>query len=61
MKIQFQTKEESNDQQQKNFLQLSKVERLYAFFRLMERVNKFPVKKKHDKNTDNFIIQIPAK
>jgi hypothetical protein len=61
MKIQFQTKEESNEQQQKNFLQLSKAERLYAFFRLMERVNKFPVKKKHDKNIDNFIIQIPAK
>jgi len=36
MEIRFQTKEESNKQQQDDFLKLSKVERVYAFWRLME-------------------------
>lgn len=36
MEIRFQTKEESNKQQQEDFLKLSKVERIYSFLRLME-------------------------
>ncbi|WP_374174342.1 hypothetical protein [Flavobacterium tructae] len=44
MEIRFQTKEESNKQQQEDFLKLSKTERVYAFFRLMEQVSRFPIK-----------------
>jgi hypothetical protein len=46
MEIRFQTKEESNRQQQEEFLKLSKVERIYSFLRLSERISKFPVKNK---------------
>lgn len=58
MEIRFQTKEESNRQQQEDFLKLSKIERIYSFLRLMERVNQFPVKNKVNKNKDNFLIVI---
>lgn len=61
MEIRFQTKEQSNKQQQEDFLKLSKTERVYAFFRLMERVSKFPVKNKEIKNKDNFLIVIKSK
>jgi hypothetical protein len=61
MEVRFQTKEESNKQQQDDFLKLSKVERVYAFWRLMERVSQFPVKNKVDKNKGNFIIELKAK
>lgn len=61
MELRFQTKEESNQLQQDEFLKLSKVERLYAFFRLMEQMSKFPVKNKEDKNKDNFVIVINTK
>jgi len=61
MEVRFQTKEESNKQQQDDFLKLSKVERVYAFWRLMERVSRFPLKHKVDKNKDNFIIELKAK
>ena len=61
MEIRFQTKEQSNKQQQDDFLKLSKTERVYAFFRLMERVSKFPVKNKEIKNKDNFLIVIKSK
>jgi hypothetical protein len=61
MEIKFQNKEESNKQQQDDFLKLSKAERVYAFFRLMERVSKFPVKNKIESNKDNFIIELKAK
>jgi hypothetical protein len=61
MEVRFQTKEESNKQQQDDFLKLSKVERVYAFWRLMERVSRFPLKDKVDKNKDNFIIELKAK
>ena len=61
MEIRFQTKEESNRQQQEDFLKLSKVERIYSFLRLMERVNQFPVKNKVYKNKDNFLIVIKSK
>lgn len=58
MEIKFQTKEESNQQQQEDFLKLSKAERIYSFLRLMERVDQFPVKNKVEKNKDNFKIII---
>jgi len=58
LEIRFQTKEESNRQQQEEFLKLSKVERIYSFLRLSERISKFPVKNKVDKNKDNFQIVI---
>lgn len=58
MEIRFQTIEESNRQQQEEFLKLSKVERIYSFLRLSERVSKFPVKNKVDKNKDNFQVVI---
>jgi hypothetical protein len=61
MEILFQTKEESNKQQQEDFLKLSKVERIYSFLRLMERVSQFPVKNKVNKNKDNFLIVIKSK
>ena len=61
MEIRFQTKQESNKRQQEDFLKLSKVERIYSFLRLMERVNQFPVKNKVNKNKDNFLIVIKSK
>ncbi|GAA4046471.1 hypothetical protein [Flavobacterium chungnamense] len=61
MEIKFQTKEESNKQQQDNFLKLSKSERIYAFLNLMERMSQFPVKNKIESNKDNFIIELKAK
>ena len=61
MEIRFQTKEESNKQQQEEFLKLSKIERVYSFLRLSERISQFPVKNKIDKNKDNFLIVIKSK
>ncbi|AOW08853.1 hypothetical protein EM308_04670 [Flavobacterium gilvum] len=61
MEIRFQTKEESNQRQQEDFLKLSKVERFYSFLRLSERISKFPVKNRDNKNKDNFLIVIPSK
>lgn len=61
MELRFQTKEESNQLQQDEFFKLSKVERLYAFFRLMEQMSKFPIQNKEDKNKDNFVIVINTK
>jgi hypothetical protein len=61
MEIRFQTKEESNKQQHEEFLKLSGVERVYAFWRLMERVSRFPIKNKIDTNKDNFLIVIKSK
>ena len=49
MEVRFQTKEESNKQQQEDFLKLFKVERIYSFWRLMERMSHFPVKNKVEK------------
>lgn len=61
MEIKFQTKEESTKQQQDDFLKLSKVDRIYAFFRLMERMSQFPIKDKTDRSKDNFLIIIPER
>jgi hypothetical protein len=61
MEIRFQTKEESNNQQREDFLKLSGVERVYAFWRLMERMSRFPVKNKLTENKSNFIIELKPK
>ena len=61
MEVRFQTKEESNKQQQEDFLKLSKVERVYSFWRLTERMSHFPVKNKIERNKDNFCIVIPER
>ncbi|WP_298395412.1 hypothetical protein [Flavobacterium sp.] len=61
MEIKFQTKKESTKQQHDDFLKLSKAERIYAFFRLMERMSQFPIKNKIDRTKDNFIIELKAK
>ncbi len=61
MEIKFQTKKESNKQQQEDFLKLSKVERFYSFLHLSESVSRFPVKNKIDKQKDNFLIVIKPK
>ena len=58
MKIVFQTKQESNQQQSENFLKLSGAERLYSFLRLSERISNFPVKKQVKQKTKNFVINI---
>ena len=58
IEIGFQTKEESTRQQREEFLKLSKIERFYSFLLLSERMSKFSVKNKVDKNKDNFQIVI---
>jgi len=57
MEIKFQTKEESNAEQEKAFLVLSPSERFYSFLALMERLKDFPTKAKNEKK-DNFLIVI---
>ncbi len=57
MEITFQTKKQSNLQQQANFLKLSKIERFYSFLRLSEHICRFPVKHKKE-DSSNFIIKI---
>jgi hypothetical protein len=61
MEIKFQTKEESNKQQQEAFLKLSKVERFYSFLGLMYAVKKFPTKNKIEEKKHNFVIEIKVK
>ncbi len=58
MEIIFQTKEQSNQEQKETFLKLSKTDRFYSFLRSMERFAAFPMKKKLEKNKNNFIIEI---
>ena len=57
MEIRFQTKEESNRQQEEAFLKLSKSERVWRFFELMQKSKSLPKKEKPSKTT-NFIINI---
>ncbi|MFY0483378.1 hypothetical protein ACI6PS_12315 [Flavobacterium sp. PLA-1-15] len=60
MKIQFQTKDDSNKKQLEDFLKLSKAERIYSFLKLMYRMKQFPQKKESSKK-ENFLITIPSK
>ena len=61
MKLTFQTKEESNQRQRDAFLKLSKSERVFAFYRLMERIKQFPVKNPKEKENSNFMIVLKAR
>ncbi len=57
MQIKFQTKEESNRQQQEDFLKLSGGERFQSFLNLSRRMNQlFPSKDLNIINPNNFII-----
>lgn len=56
MQVQFRTKDEANMEQEKDFLALTPIERVYRFLDLMQRINRFPTKAKRDEN--KFIIQI---
>ncbi len=56
MQVQFRTKDEANREQERDFLALSPIERVYRFLDLMQRVNRFPTKAKKDGSA--FIIQI---
>ncbi len=61
MKIYFQTKEESNKKQLEDFLQLSKVERIYSFLDLILKMKQFPTKNIKENNKNNFIIELKSK
>ena len=54
MKLGFNTKEESNKIREEQFLSLTPSQRVLAFFKLTEQINKFPTRAK--KSNDNFII-----
>ena len=57
MEINFRTKEDSNKVQRERFLELTPVQRIYAFFDLMYRIKDYPVSKNEERN-DNFLIVI---
>lgn len=59
MEIKFQTKEESKQQQQDDFLKLSKVERVYIHWKLILNSKKLPIKNEIKNN--NFEIFINSK
>ncbi len=56
MEIQFRTKDEANGEQEREFLALSPIERIYRFLDLMQRINRFP--SKFERQENNFIIHI---
>lgn len=58
MELLFRTKEEANKEQEAHFLSLSPEERFYLFLSLSERIMKFPVKNKEQKDKKNFIISL---
>lgn len=60
MKPKFQTKEESNRRQTEDFQKLSKSERVWRFFELMQKSKSLPVKEQLPKS-NNFIINIHLK
>lgn len=60
MEIKFQTKEESNRQQEEAFLKLSKSERVWRYFELMQKSKSLPSKERRIKS-NNFIINIQLK
>lgn len=57
--MRFQSKEESNRQQQAEFLKLTPAERFQAFLELSRRVMEFPTKAEPDeqKSGKNFVLQ----
>jgi hypothetical protein len=59
MEIRFQTKEESNRQQQEEFLELSGGERFMKFLELSRRINQLPIKHGpsfEERNKGNFFL-----
>lgn len=60
MKISFENKEESNLRREKDFLNLSKTERVIAFFKLSQFILKFPTKA-DNKINNNFILTLENK
>jgi hypothetical protein len=59
MKIKFQTKEESNQQQEQAFLALAPYERVQRFFELVKQMKRFKVNSREsDSKTNNFVIVI---
>jgi hypothetical protein len=61
MKVTFQNKEESNKQQEAEFLALSKTERFFRFLSLSEYFLKFPTYKMKGERKNNFTINIRTK
>jgi hypothetical protein len=60
MQIQFQTKEQSNQQQLIEFIKLPKYLRFFVFVELSKKINNFPSKNKVKNNT-NFVIDLSNK
>ena len=59
MKISFQTKEESKQQQESGFLKLTPSERLLSFLVMLKQLRDFPTKAQYD-TKDNFVIEIKS-
>ncbi len=57
MTIDFKTKEQSNLAQERCFLRLSPIERIYSFLELIEKIKVFPVTDLGDKK-NNFLIEL---
>jgi hypothetical protein len=60
MKISFENKEESNVRREKEFLKLSKSERVLSFFKLSLLILKFPTKSENS-NKNNLILTLENK
>lgn len=60
MEIKFQTKEESNRQQEEAFLKLSPSERVWRFFELMQKSKSLLLDQRPAKS-NNFVIHIKLK
>jgi hypothetical protein len=60
MKITYQDKAQSNEAQEKEFLKLSPIERIYSFIKLSQQLKNFPTKAEKEKK-DNFIIEIKTR
>ena len=60
VEVKFQTKEESNNQQHKEFLSLTEAERFFRFLELSRAINRImPVKDKlsfEERYKDNFLL-----
>jgi hypothetical protein len=60
MEIRFQSKDESNKQQEQAFLALSPVDRFIAFIRLSNQILKFPTKASTETKS-NFVLELKKK
>jgi len=57
MTVNFRNKEQSNQVQEKEFLNLSPIERIYSYLNIMVRLKDFPTKNAPE-SKDNFVIEI---